>query len=588
MNQKRLFNLIIIFTPLILILNLNFVCGVGFSSTDTFTSDSSSGTDAKTFEDRDLDFTIESSSIMVACYDWYNGNCDENPTYDTCFAANQQDFDDCEAYDSWLTGMGYTTDSTPETQEMDTSTESHACFDGRYYKNCDGLGGGNLYGITERVYSIFSRRWFDCDDGSPSWYTYDAEGYVAPYSYDYKDEIACPTNKKCSEDDDSVWVYTYDGAITNPCRWDDGQSCSADSDCWSKECVHSICRPTDPYCGDSYCDAGETYSSCEEDCCDNDCTGYSDITCRSVCDTYNGCGFYSSATKSACNGETYVDTVCVDANTYVDCCEGTATDCSSGYYCSYGSCYACDGGCDNVCPSSACYGTDPDCDEDGNPTLTCCGDGECDGGETVSCSFDCCESDCTAVYDSICHNECDMGGEGGCYFTAGCDGQSSGSYCVDADTKRTCCEGDTIDCAGDEYCSGGSCLSCSTVCDDSCQSSACYGTDPDCDENGDPTLECGNETDMEIVDVIPIQVIPYVDMVKGKSGYVRVIVRNNGPLGATAVVNITFDGSPLAPYNPANAERSITNGNNATYDFYFKPMEAGNNKEIVANVTIVS
>ena len=46
----------------------------------------------------------------------------------------------------------------------------------------------------------------------------------------------------------------------------DSDECSYDSDCQSNHCVHSICRPTDPYCGDDYCDSGETYSSCPSDC----------------------------------------------------------------------------------------------------------------------------------------------------------------------------------------------------------------------------------------------------------------------------------------------------------------------------------
>ena len=99
---------------------------------------------------------------------------------------------------------------------------------------------------------------------------------------------------------------------------------------------------------------------------------------------------------------------------------------------------------------------------------------------------------------------------------------------------------------------------------------------------------CAYGTDLAILEVTPIQVIPNVNMVKGKSGYVRVIVHNYGPLNATGQVNVTFDGSPLTPYDPTNATLFIANGANETFDFSFKPDTAGSSKIISANVTIVN
>lgn len=541
----------------ILFLCASFVYGVGFSSQDSFTSDGSSSTDAKSFVGINIYFTIQSSDIMVACYD-YAKDQGADPEYETCFAANQQDFDDCEAYDSWLSGMGFEQSATPETSYVTASSSWTAFFDGRYYKNCDGLGGGNLYGVDEKEYWIFSKRKFDCDDGVPSWYTYDAEGYVNPSDYDYKEDISCPANKKCSESDDDVWVYTYNGAINNPCRWDDGQSCSSDIDCWSNECVHGTCRATDPYCDDGYCDAGETYSNCPEDCCDNDCTGYSDQTCRSVCDSYNGCNFYSSPTKSACNGESWNNDACVDANTYVTCCEGSPVDCSSGDYCSGGYCYDCSTVCDGSCQSVACYGTDPDCDDLGNPTQSCCGNNDCDyleGGETYSnCPADCCVSDCTADYDSTCHSICNT--YNGCSFTAGCNSYSSGTnICINSTAYANCCSGTPTNCQSGQTCSNGVCLG----------------------------------ADLAIIKVVPIQVVPYpyVKMVKDRTGYVRVIVKNLGALNVTGKVNVTFEGTPLVPYNPTSASKLIIAGTNESFDFVFKPTLVGLDKQISANVTII-
>lgn len=55
-----------------------------------------------------------------------------------------------------------------------------------------------------------------------------------------------------------------------------------------------------------------------------------------------------------------------------------------------------------------------------------------------------------------------------------------------------------------------------------------------------------NSTDLQIINVIPIQVVPNVPMVQGKSGYVIVSVWNNGSSQATATVSLTLDGSPLS------------------------------------------
>ncbi|MBN2013947.1 MAG: hypothetical protein JW778_02090 [Candidatus Altiarchaeota archaeon] len=46
----------------------------------------------------------------------------------------------------------------------------------------------------------------------------------------------------------------------------DGAPCSADKECTSNECCHSICRSVCPYCGDGYCDGGETCGTCPLDC----------------------------------------------------------------------------------------------------------------------------------------------------------------------------------------------------------------------------------------------------------------------------------------------------------------------------------
>lgn len=59
-----------------------------------------------------------------------------------------------------------------------------------------------------------------------------------------------------------------------------GESCTTDNECASGYCVHYICRPSKPYCGDNYCDPNE---NCAED--DDACpSGY---LCTNGCQKYN-------------------------------------------------------------------------------------------------------------------------------------------------------------------------------------------------------------------------------------------------------------------------------------------------------------
>ncbi|MEM5773152.1 MAG: PGF-pre-PGF domain-containing protein [Candidatus Aenigmatarchaeota archaeon] len=45
-----------------------------------------------------------------------------------------------------------------------------------------------------------------------------------------------------------------------------GSPCNANYQCAGGYCVHGICRSSPTYCGDSYCDSGETCSNCQADC----------------------------------------------------------------------------------------------------------------------------------------------------------------------------------------------------------------------------------------------------------------------------------------------------------------------------------
>jgi len=61
--------------------------------------------------------------------------------------------------------------------------------------------------------------------------------------------------------------YTlYLGYFSPTALLEDGSSCTRNEECSSGYCVHSICRSTATYCGDVYCDSGESCSSCSADC----------------------------------------------------------------------------------------------------------------------------------------------------------------------------------------------------------------------------------------------------------------------------------------------------------------------------------
>jgi hypothetical protein len=112
---------------------------------------------------------------------------------------------------------------------------------------------------------------------------------------------------------------------------------------------------------------------------------------------------------------------------------------------------------------------------------------------------------------------------------------------------------------------------------------------------GDPCTPnaTGNTTDLAIVDIIPIQVIPDVDMVKDKSGYVVVNVTNTGSQ-AKAYVRAGFNGDEL-PFAGDVFEglininnRTMENGTNELFVFNFTPSIVGTNLVVNASVEVFS
>lgn len=86
--------------------------------------------------------------------------------------------------------------------------------------------------------------------------------------------------------------------------------------------------------------------------------------------------------------------------------------------------------------------------------------------------------------------------------------------------------------------------------------------------------------ELEIVDIIPVQTVENVNMTKGKTGLVRIIVRNNGLTNSTAKVNVTFEGNLLSTFNDLDTKTIITNSN-ASFDFNFTPTQTGTQTFIV-------
>lgn len=115
------------------------------------------------------------------------------------------------------------------------------------------------------------------------------------------------------------------------------------------------------------------------------------------------------------------------------------------------------------------------------------------------------------------------------------------------------------------------------------------GADSDCVTG----LTCNGGTcvstdtaDLEILEIIPIQVVPNVDFVKDKSGFIRVWVKNNGPSNATAKVIVFFDGVELTAHNPISSTEFILDQGNKSFDFRVLPNVEGS-KTIIANVTVI-
>ncbi|MEK6959557.1 MAG: S8 family serine peptidase [Nanoarchaeota archaeon] len=95
-----------------------------------------------------------------------------------------------------------------------------------------------------------------------------------------------------------------------------------------------------------------------------------------------------------------------------------------------------------------------------------------------------------------------------------------------------------------------------------------------------------NQTDLQIIELIPIQVLPNVPMILGKSGYVIVRVFNNGTMSATGNVSVSFNGDSLTKTLDTTNPQLIPSNQSAVFKFNFKPISQGTN--LFINATVVT
>ncbi len=543
---------------------------------DTYSYDGTTGSDEIAFVNYDFDSEacdIDYTDPDMVCFNWdYFGGTNDGPElegFDNCYSTTVQNRNDCvncwdipyemnTSHPDWVGFLNYIDDEINDRVcdgcDFDTSSRFMDYQTARLYYNCDDcpnsvINDTEFDASTERYYAVYPRQYYCASDGDE---TFTLRGRYYDRNTTETDWVTMLTKNctilhneyyGCDTDDDEVSDNTGTTSLTDPCDIKDGSTanhtCTQNSDCVSDNCG-GVGTSYDPLCEvDGYI--------------------WFNITAYTKNNTCGGTGYTLNSTLNVTNCTTEVGTgyVCdsdldqTNTNDPADFCKRDVHE-----TCSLNSdCWDDNGGYD-------CW--DGTCEFTGY-----CGDTVCNHlNETpVSCPSDCCTTECRNKWDDpgpedfyTCYASCNY--YNGCLFynynaRTACDGQDIDAVvCSDYNSYVTCCEGTVIDCDAGEVCNNGQCI-------------------------------VANYTDLEIIDVIPIQVIPDVDMVLDKSGYVRVIVRNNGPLDANATVNVTFEGNPLTPYQPANATIHINADTNATFDFHFKPNISGNQKTITANVSVI-
>lgn len=144
-----------------------------------------------------------------------------------------------------------------------------------------------------------------------------------------------------------------------------GRFCGVSGDCVSGLCSGGVCvQPV--VCGNGQCEAGESCSSCSQDC----------GVCPSVCG------------DGSCNGNESCSSCALDCGSCLAVCGNSK--CESGESCS--SCSQDCGVCTSRCGDGSCNGNETcsSCSTDCGSCPIVCGNGKCESGETCSsCAQDC-------------------------------------------------------------------------------------------------------------------------------------------------------------------------------------------------------
>jgi hypothetical protein len=281
----------------------------------------------------------------------------------------------------------------------------------------------------------------------------------------------CGDGKSCTVDwclNPGSCVAECDNREIAVCMHNDGCCASGCSSATDSDCSSS--------CGNRLCEAGESCTSCEQDCgCGSGlCCGGMCVEPLCVadyeCDDGSACTIDSCSGAGGCSAQCQYTRIVACLNNDgccpVGCNEVSDNDCSSS--CGNGicefteSCSTCaaDCGCspDQVCCNGLCSypecSTTADCADSSACTLDSCLNpatciAECSHRELIACTAgdDCCPAGCNALYDNDCEAVC-----GNSLCEPGEDCSSCSSDCLLL--YEICCEGSAFrgDCCSDDGC----------------------------------------------------------------------------------------------------------------------------------------
>lgn len=102
-------------------------------------------------------------------------------------------------------------------------------------------------------------------DGSKCTFTTECTGGYCVWGICRSSSSYCGDNH-CDSGLESCFYCPTDCGACPVVKKENGQSCKENSECKNGYCVHEYCRSDYVYCGDTFCDSGESCSSCSTDC----------------------------------------------------------------------------------------------------------------------------------------------------------------------------------------------------------------------------------------------------------------------------------------------------------------------------------